>query len=334
MSNALEQTDDIEGDLRAAFEADQPAATAPAPEPVQQAAEPTDDGPARDEHGRFAPKVDKPEEQQQSATQAQPEPEKAILPPASWTATAKADFATLPPHIQQEVLRREKEMSDGLAQFQPKSERLNKLDAVFAPIRDRLTIAGISDDAYVAALVRADEMLRGPNAAQALQILAQQYGIQPQALQGQQFQQGFQPQQIADPRLQTLEQQLQQLTQQVQSREQAEAQAQQAALTNDIQTFANDPAHMYFENVKSDMAVLLRAGKAKDLADAYDMACHMDPTIRNLIAKPIAPPVQGKPNGKTVTGSPGAAKASTQADPTSSIEDDVRQAFAQVTGRV
>lgn len=328
--NNLEATDDIESDLRAAFEADQASS---APEPLQTAPEPVEDGPVRDEQGRFAPKVDKPAEQQQSATQALPEPERAILPPASWSATAKAKFNALDPDVQTEVLRREKEMNDGLAQFQPKSERLNKLDAVFAPIRDRLTIAGISDDAYVAALVRADEMLRGPNAGQALQILAQQYGISPQALQGQP-QQAFQPQQYVDPAIQAMQQQLQQLTQHYQSREQAEAEAQQAALTSDINTFATDPAHMYFENVKGDMAVLLRAGKAKDLADAYDMACHMDPTIRNLIAKPNVAPVQGKPNGKTITGSPGAAKATNQADPTSSIEDDVRAAYAQVTGRV
>lgn len=333
MSNALEQTDDIEGDLRAAFEADQPAATQ-ATEPVQQATtETTDEGPVRDEHGRFAPKVDKPAETPQSATQAPQEAEKPILPPASWSATAKADFATLPPHIQQEVLRREKEMNDGLAQFQPKSERLNKLDAVLAPIADRLTLNGLTPETYIAALVRADEMLRGPNAGQALQMLAQQYGINPQALQGQQ-QQAFAPQQYVDPTVQALQQQLQALTQQVQSREQAEAEAQQGQLKTEIETFAADPAHMYFDNVKSDMAVLLRAGKAKDLSAAYDMACHMDPTIRNLIAKPVQAPAKGQPNGKNITGSPGAAKASTQAEPTTSIEDDVRAAYAQVSGRV
>lgn len=326
--NALEATDDIEGDLRAAFEADQPAQQA---EPVQQT-EVTDEGPVRDEQGRFAPKVDKTLEAQQSATQAQPEPEKAILPPASWSATAKAKFNLLDPDVQTEVLRREREMNDGLAQFQPKSERLNKLDAVFAPIKDRLTIAGLTEDAYLAALVRADEMLRGPNAAQALQMLAQQYGIGGQALQGQQ--QAFQPQQYVDPTVQALQQQLQQLTQQVQSREQAEAQAQQATLQTEIEAFAADPAHMYFSNVQKKMAMLLRSGEAGDLSDAYDMACHMDPTIRNLIAKPVSAPAQGKPNGKTITGSPGAAKASTQADPTSSIEDDVRAAFQQVQGRV
>lgn len=326
--NNLEATDDIEGDLRAAFEADQPPSQA---EPVQQA-EAADEGPVRDEQGRFAPKLDKLPETPQSATQAAPEPEKAILPPASWSATAKAKFNLLDPDVQTEVLRREREMNDGLAQFQPKSERLNKLDAVFAPIKDRLTLAGLSEDAYVAALVRADEMLRGPNAAQALQILAQQYGIHPQALQGQQ--QAFQPQQYVDPTVSALQQQLQQLTQQVQSREQAEAQAQQSVLQTEIETFAADPAHMYFDNVKADMAMLLRAGKAKDLPDAYTKACRMDDTISNLLGVQKTAPVPGKPNGKTITGSPGAAKASTQADPTSSIEDDVRQAYAQVTGRV
>jgi hypothetical protein len=55
------------------------------------------------------------------------------------------------------------------------------------------------------------------------------------------------------------------------------------ALNNEIVKFSSDPSHSHFESVKSDMAGLLQAGLAKDLADAYEQAVWRNPTIRASI---------------------------------------------------
>lgn len=329
-----EEADDLEGDLRAAFAADQPQSAEPvaaAPEPVVA----EDDGRPRDEHGRFVPKVDKQAEPAQSQLSSGQEASQPILPPASWTPTAKAKWNALDPDVQREILRREGDITKGLTEFEPKAQRLNKLDEVLNPVRDRLRMTGLADEEYIKTLVAADSILRGPNAIQGFAYLAQQYGVHPQALINHfmgQPQQAFQPQ---PPQQDPILTRLEQIDQRLSAREQAEQQQVQAETQAQIQSFASDPAHLYFENVKADMAVFLRSGKAKTLEDAYDMACHADPVIRNLIAKPGAVPSPGKPNGKTVTGSPGqTAKANGRADSNSSIEDDVRQAMEQLAGRV
>ena len=44
-------------------------------------------------------------------------------------------------------------------QWDTKAEAFNKLDAVIAPVRDRLDDGRLTPDTYIAALVRADGML-------------------------------------------------------------------------------------------------------------------------------------------------------------------------------
>lgn len=315
---------DLEADVRAAIEGplDPPAAE----QPTQQA-EPTGDR-TRDEHGRFAPKsVDSKAEVTQVDPAQGEEPARTILPPRTWTAAAKAKFATLDPDVQQEVLRREKEIDDGKAQWDSKAEHYNRLTKLYEPIRDRLTLNGLTEEAYTAALIRADEMLRS-NPQAAMQQLAQLYGFQlPQGMQQPQQQQ-------VDPVMQGLQQQVQQLTQLFTSQQQAREQGERQEIVGEIEAFRNDPKHIYFDNVRPKMVKLLEGGLAKDLPEAYDMACYADPEVRTLMAaKPLTPAKPGKPNGISVTGSPrGQGQASPNARVTA--EDDVRAAMEELAGRV
>lgn len=323
-----DEPDTLEADLRAAFEADaegspSEAVAAPAEDPSQP----------RDEHGRFAPKeaVDSAPAPAQATTLETPagEPAKAIAPPHTWTATAKAKFATLDPEVQAEVLRREKEMQDGLDQWAPKGEVFNRFTELMAPIRDRLTLNGTTDFQYLQALVRADEMLRtDPNGS--LPQIAAMYGIQ---LPGMPQPQNLPQQGPMDPALQALQRQVSELSSALFGEREAKEQAEQASVMGEIEAFRADPANLYFHNVKPVMATLIREGIATDLKDAYDRACHADPIIRALLAKPAAAPQSGKANGASVTGSPGlTGKPNGKADPESTLEDDIRQAWAETTG--
>jgi hypothetical protein len=213
-----EPRDDEQTDLRAALEgafaADEGAqAAAPAdaaPEPVEAPTE----GQPRAADGKFAPKTETPgvtAEQSIPTTPATPAPEaetQPIRPPASWSAQAKADFATLAPHIQQEVLKRETDVTKGFEERAAKLKQYEPLDAIIDPIRGRLAANNLTPDAYFRGLANADERLRGPNRLQAFLELGQMYGVDLRQF-GQPGQAQQQPQQAQlPPEYQSLAQQV------------------------------------------------------------------------------------------------------------------------------
>ena len=337
-----DEPDDIGADIALAMKGDEPAAIAPAepilPADTQDPAEETAQEKAdrvRDEHGRFA----KAEETAQDAPAQAQEPAKpTILPPRSWTAAAKAKFATLDPDVQQEVLRREGEIDAGKQQWDTKAERYNRLEAAIAPHRDRLTLSGVEESVYIARLAQADKMLT-ENPYQAIQEVARMYGIDLAQVNGQQFSGGPpQGQPYQDPQYQTLAQEVQALRaerqQEITQRQALEQQSAQAQ----IEAFANDPANLYFDNVKPEIAALLQSGAAKDLPQAYEMACHARPDIRALLQATAAarPSTLTRPGGPQVTGAQRGATppASSAANQNSSIDDDVRAAMNELAGRV
>jgi len=311
---------DLEADVRAAIEG-------PAEPATETPAAPVEAGPSRDEHGRFAPKVDNKAEVTQPSASEAPQQPGTILPPYGWSAANKAKFAALDPDVQQEVLRREREMEDAKKQWDSKGEQLNRFQALYEPIKDRLTLSGIDQYAYTQALIRADELLR-TNPQQALVQLSQMYGINFPGIQPQQ-------QPYVDPTLSALQQQVQQLTQHITSQNTAKEQAEMAEVSGQIAAFREDPKHPYFDNVKDDMALLLERGKAKALDDAYEMACRLNPEVWAVMqAKPVTPARKGTPRDISVTGSPGQTQPVRQVNSRASHEDDVRAALEELAGRV
>lgn len=335
----LDAADDIHADIRAAFASDDPPApaspTEPELAPVEAPAAPVEgETPAeaaarhRDEKGQFAKAPETEQPAQQVAPGAEPQqPVAAIMPPVSWKAAAKAKFATLDPEVQQEVLRREKEITDGLAQWDQKVGAANKLDALLAPHDQRLALAGSNRENYLRGLLTADDMLRGPNREQALAQIARMYGIPLPTGQPQPQQQQAAPQVSPQHVGELVQTELQRWREQ----------ESQAAADSTIAEFAANPANLYFDNVKAEMGALLQAGAATTLKEAYDMACHARPDIRALLTP--APVLQSakpaQPAGLSVTGSPpiGGHKAPPNGS-RESIEDDIRAALSEVTGRI
>jgi len=352
----FEDTDDIAADIRSAIESE--AAPPPIQEPVQPpeatgeaestAKQSSEEAAARarDEKGRFAPK----EEVAKSVEQAQPNtaspvapaepPTETIPPPHSATAAVKAAWDSYPLEIRKELVRIEQEAQKGKTEWQSKGERLNRFEALIAPHREKFAVQGLDEFSAVNALLNAQTMLeRNPN--EAIAYLARQYGATlPSGRQDPGQPQFQQPQPQLDPHILTLSQQVQSLQQTLAQQQQAQEAEALGKVQSDVAEFRAN--NLYFDNVKVEMGKLIQAGLATDLADAYDKACFANPEIRNLrIAEmapkpaPVAPPPQsGTPAGLSVTGSPGLSKQGGQVDPNSSIEDDVRTAFAMVQGRV
>jgi hypothetical protein len=336
---------DMEDDIRAAMA--EVSGIAPEPAPVEEvaAAEPViteaetphddsekaADGRVRGPDGKFiakAPEMVQDTPDQPSEAVADPAAKLAIRAPASWSPAAKATFDKLPPEVQQAVAKREQEIDHGLRRKSEEVKRYEPLEQVLAPRRAQWAAQGMDEVHAVKTLLAAQDLLE-KNPMQGLEFLARSYGVnlntaQPQ---GQPYQ--AQPARDSHPEIAALKQQLQVLQSQVQT-------AQTAPIVSQIDAFQNDPANLYFENVRDDMAVLLHNGKASDLKEAYEMACWMRPDIRPFLQTAQAPaaPVQDKAAqarraAVSVTGSPGQTRIPKS---NGSIEDDIRAAFEEVAG--
>jgi hypothetical protein len=342
----------IGDDLRDAFAADGdaqagivPAAPAIPSEPAK-AAEPGADGRVRAPDGKFAKA---PEQGQSKAEPVSPQasgiepPKEAIAPPAAWSAAAKADFASLPPHIQQEVMRREKDVTDGLAQRQQKDERFNRLDSLLAPRRERFQLAGLDEFQAVQALFAAQDLL-DRDAPSGLRYLAKQYGVNLASLA-----QGApaQAQQAPMPPV------VQQLMNEVQSLKSAHNQQQQSAdraaqdqASQMVQAFSADPKNLYFENVRKDMADLVNSGQAKTIQEAYDRAVWANPETRPLMlrqqeeqreterrAAATARSNAARHASGSITGSPTPGSSPARVNsPTATVADDLRDTIRELAG--
>jgi hypothetical protein len=336
---------DMEDDIRAAMA--EVSGNAPEPAPVEEVAAPelvnteaetphddgekAADGRVRGPDGKFiakAPEMVQDTPDQPSEAVADPAAKLAIRAPASWSPAAKATFDKLPPEVQQAVAKREQEIDHGLRRKSEEVKRYEPLEQVLAPRRAQWAAQGMDEVHAVKTLLAAQDLLE-KNPMQGLEFLARSYGVnlntaQPQ---GQPYQ--AQPARDSHPEIAALKQQLQVLQSQVQT-------AQTAPIVSQIDAFQNDPANLYFENVRDDMAVLLHNGKASDLKEAYEMACWMRPDIRPFLQTAQAPaaPVQDKAAqarraAVSVTGSPGQTRIPKS---NGSIEDDIRAAFEEVAG--
>lgn len=342
------EVDDIGADFREALSSlreEAPPDPTPPPEAAPEQPE-AESGPARDEQGRFAskPKTESPpvpKTEGQAEPEAKPASAEAapVSPPRSWKPEAKAAFLALPPEVQKQVIESQAEIDKQAQDFTPKAQRLEQLEALIAPHKERWALNGVSETQAIQQLLAASDYLeRDP--VNAIHYLMRSTGVTLQHLTGQGGQQPAQQQpQGAHP----LERQVQQITQYLTQQQQeanrqkeAEKHEQESAVQSEIDAFASDPKNVYFDNVKEDMAILIRAGRAKDLSEAYDMAIWARPDIRKLVTaaeraeeakrqaaenqKRVA---QARSAGGSVIGSPGLGKPAPRAS-SPNIVDDIR----------
>ena len=214
-----------------------------------------------------------------TAATAAPSTAQAVSPPVSWSAEAKAAFAALTPAVQQAVLKREKEVSDGFAQKSAELKDWEPLKSVLGPRQHALAAAYGSVANGIQTLFSLSDYAE-KDAHGFIKWFAQQRGIDLSSLAGTP---AGQPQASADPTIAALQQQIASLNQQLTGFTQSQEQAQQAELTRQIEAFKADPKNVHFEAVRAEMAALMQGGRAKDLQDAYDKAVYANPETRRLV---------------------------------------------------
>ena len=297
---------------------------------------------SRDERGRFSKKQEEIAQNaiQEDATQSQQAPvSQAKKPPQSWKQELKDHFNTLPPEIQDEILRRETDYSKGIQKYAEDAKYAQTFRPVVEQWMPYLSQVGATPEQAFHALMQAEYSLRTGSPTQkqqALYKLAQDYGIplgeQPPHQEGQ-----LDPNlQHALNRVQQLEQYIQKSEYQKQQEIAAQQQQEQVALMQQVESFASSPDVPHFEQVRADMAQLLQAGYATDLKDAYEKACWARPDIRASLlkaeeAKRIQEKAQAANQAKakavSVTGSPSGASVPIAG---ASIRDDLLAAMGNV----
>jgi hypothetical protein len=335
MNDLAEAEPSLRDEIAAAIEAEAPAAeTAPAEPPA---------APERDDHGRFsAPETtETPSETDPPAGGGEPPTAETVAPPASWSAAAKARFQALDPVIQQEVLKREKDMDAGKAQWDQKGERLNRLETILAPRRERMQLAGLDDARAIEALFAAQDYLeRDP--AGGLAWLARQYGVDLNRLRQGQPEQAAQP--PMHPAVARLAEQVGAMQGALAEQQRAAEQAQRARADAELQAFRADPSNLYFDNARDDMAALLKTGRAATLKDAYDRAVWANPETRTLViaheedqrrsaAEQAARErtQAARHAAGSITGPPQPGASPMNAGPAPSLRDELARAFADAS---
>lgn len=255
----------------------------------QQAEAPEGVDRPRDEQGRWTRQQQEhyEEQQRQQAEQQaqQPEGELRMAPPHGWAPAAKAAFAELPPVVQEAVARREQEINNGFRKLQ----EYKGLDEYAEIARESGTTLKEALDRYKAAEDRLDQDFAGGIAA-----LCQMYQVHPVQL-AQTFLQAFgqggtgqMPQPGGDPNTQLIARQLAGMQEQVRTLISERERAESEAINSSLEAFASE--NMYFEDVRQDMALLIKNDRASSLEEAYNKACRMHPEIGDLLIKEQAAP--------------------------------------------
>lgn len=222
----------------------------------------------RDESGRFKPKekaeeIKAPEKVEQKVSEQTKE--EKLSPPQEWSGHAKVRWDGLPRAIQEELINAHKQISE-------QRTRTQGLEQILEPRRNLLAANYGSMEQGINYLFQVSDFAeKDPNGF--LKWFAQQRGINLQAFTPQEGQPEGTQLQAALNEIQTLKQQLQGLQTNITSQSNNSMQAQ-------IDAFASDPSHPYFNDVRLHMSALMSAGAAKDMETAYNEACWANPRIR------------------------------------------------------
>lgn len=215
-------------------------------------------------------------------------PTEALKPPQSWKPAAREKWAALPPEVQQEAVRLDREIRTTMQETAAARKTAEEFQRTVAPFEAMIRAEGSDPVKAVGNLLQTAAALRTAPPAHKAQLVAQlvkTYGIPidalDAALSGEAIPQPAQQQgQFRDPRfdqfLQTLEQ-----------RKAQAAQAEAQRVASEMEKFAAEAE--FFDDVREDMADLIEAKARRGVEltpkQAYDLACSMHPEISGVISQ-------------------------------------------------
>ena len=234
----------------------------------------------RDPQGRFT---------RQTAAEEPAEAEEPPVwkrPPASWKKDYHEIWQKADPKMQEYAWQREEQMRAGVEPLLSKAQFADAMQEAIQPYMNTIQGLGLQPEKAVAALMEADHKLRNSDPQTKLQYfyqLAQSYGINLGAMQGQTPQQPGVPQGGVDPLVYQLQNELNNVRGEVMGWKQAQEMQQNQQLLGEINQFSLKAEH--FEDARPTMIQLLQSGMAETLEEAYDKAIRLNPELSEQVSK-------------------------------------------------
>lgn len=272
-------------------------------------------GAARDAGGRFAPKqsntaaaevkpaIDqaaaKPADQQAKPLDQQPNTltetpaRPAARGPASWRPEVREKWATLPAEVQQEVMRREREVMIALQESAQARQLAEAFTTAAQPFQHIIAMEGGDPVRSFGDYLKTATLLRSgapQEKANAVASAIMQFGVDinmldaalSQAVTNRPMPHVQNQPAPVDPRVDQILEFI------GANQQQKAAQAEEQALT-ELETFAADPKNEFFEDLRHDMADIMRLaakrGQQVTLADAYSRAAKLHPEISKIVSQ-------------------------------------------------
>ena len=209
--------------------------------------------------------VEQPEKEEE-----QEQPVTAKAPPQSWAKDKHEIWNALPAEAQDYYELREKQMLDGIEQYKSGYKYGEALSKAIDPYRDEIARNGVDEIQAINNLFGHHRALtQGPleSRQEAFVRLGQSIGIIP-----------MDENQRIDPRTDELQHRINRIEQQEAQRLQEIEQQHYKSIEKQVLDFAQDPEHIYFDDVADDIAILLQSGI--ELQEAYDRAVWANPITR------------------------------------------------------
>lgn len=202
--------------------------------------------------------------------------------PKSWKAEWHAHWDTVPDPLRDIIHTREEDFLKGARGYEEDRKFAKALRDAVAPYQQLIKSQGVEDPLQVVQyMLGAHGQLSNPDPKTRLDYfmkLANIYNIDPPSLAAalQSVQDGVKP----DPAVQTLTQEVNTLKSRLGLEDQRRQQELERAIDDEVTAFAKDPKNVHFEELRADIAALLRGSETMTLAEAYERAVWGNPVTR------------------------------------------------------
>jgi hypothetical protein len=201
--------------------------------------------------------------------------------PESWKPEEAATWAQLPEQVRAAVHRREQDMFNGINFYRGHAQVGRAVQEALKDVMPDLQSRGVQPLQFVGNLVEVHKILTSqtytPEQKTGFAMrLMENYGIKLGAA----VDDGAPPV-FEDPQIKGLTSRVEELQSKLNNYEKGQIEATRSKALAEIETFAKDPAHQYFDEVADDILLLIKgSGGQMGLKEAYDKAVMANPLTR------------------------------------------------------
>lgn len=216
------------------------------------------------------------------------QPEEWRTPPKSWKSDYHSYWGTMDPKAQQYIYQREKEQLDGITKYKGEVDGWNQ---IFEPYQQLFGESGLNPREATQRLIDAHVMLTYGTPEQKREwgeYLIKNYGLdgllQAAAAASPGTQQQPDPVE-SSPQFKAMKEQFDRLQASIENQQRLEHNQRVQAANAEIEAFMSAPENEFAKQVLPTMVQIMRGGMAKDLKQAYSLACKLDDGVAATLAQ-------------------------------------------------